>query len=139
MPGSAWSARRCTLYLCRLACAAVASEVVVLRVGELSPGTSKKFLLDVDGREEECFVVNFEGQLHAWVNRCMHVPMSMDWVDNQFFTEDKRYVMCATHGAWYEPDSGECVSGPPCGKVLIRVPLEQHGNEVIARSPEGKP
>ncbi len=111
------------------------SEVLVTRVGELAPGTTKKFMLEVDGQEEECLIVNYAGELHAYVNRCMHVPMTMDWIDNQFFTEDKRYLMCATHGAYYEPDSGECVSGPPCGKVLIRVRLEQRGEEIVALSP----
>lgn len=111
------------------------SRVVACRVGEVEPGTTKKFRLAVEGREEECFVVNYKGELYAWVNRCLHVPMTMDWVENRFFTEDQRYLQCATHGAWYEPDTGECVVGPPCGKYLIRIPLEIEGDEVIASSP----
>jgi nitrite reductase/ring-hydroxylating ferredoxin subunit len=105
--------------------------VVVARVSELPPGQTKKFFLEIDGREEECFVVNVAGTLHAYVNRCLHVPMTLDWVENQFFTEDRRYILCATHGACYEPDTGECVSGPPCGKFLIRVPLTVRDDEVV--------
>ena len=106
-------------------------SVVVARVGELQPGQTRKFMLEIDGREEECFVVNVAGTLHAYVNRCLHVPMTLDWVENQFFTEDRRYIQCATHGACFEPDTGECVSGPPCGKFLIRVPLTVRGDEVV--------
>jgi len=106
-------------------------SVVVARVGELQPGQTRKFMLEIEGREEECFVVNVAGTLHAYVNRCMHVPMTLDWVENQFFTEDRRYIQCATHGACFEPDTGECVSGPPCGKFLIRVPLTVRGDEVV--------
>ena len=110
-------------------------SLVVVRVGELQPGQTRKFVLEIEGREEECFVVNFAGTLHAYVNRCLHVPMTLDWVENQFFTEDSRYIQCATHGACFEPDTGECVSGPPCGKYLIRVPLIVSGDNVVVTAP----
>lgn len=110
-------------------------QVVIARVGELAPGQTKKFILQVDGREVECFLLNYNGQLVAYVNRCRHVPMTMDWVDNQFLTEDGCYILCATHGAAYEPDTGECIFGPPCGKFLDRVPLTINEDCVIARRP----
>lgn len=107
----------------------------VARVGEVPPGQTKKFFLQVDGREVECFLVNYENKLFAYVNRCRHVPMTMDWVENQFLTEDGRYILCATHGAAFEPDSGECVFGPPCGKFLDRVPLTIEEDRVVAQRP----
>jgi nitrite reductase/ring-hydroxylating ferredoxin subunit len=111
------------------------NPVVVAQVGELGPGQTKKFVVSVDGREVECFLVNYDGRLFAYVNRCRHVPMTMDWVDNQFLTEDGRYILCATHGAAYEPETGECIFGPPCGKILDRVPLTVEGDWVVAHRP----
>jgi nitrite reductase/ring-hydroxylating ferredoxin subunit len=111
------------------------APMTVTRLGELAPGQTKKFSLSCDGFEIECFVINHRGVLHAWVNRCRHVPMTMDWIENQFLTEDGNYIQCATHGACYQPDTGECVGGPPLGKVLIRVPLEIVGDDVCARCP----
>jgi nitrite reductase/ring-hydroxylating ferredoxin subunit len=104
----------------------------------LSAGESMKFMLPVRGAEEECFVVNFQGHYHAYVNRCRHVPMAMDWIDNQFFAEQGRYLMCQTHNAYYEPVSGECIAGPAsaCGKFLYRVPLEIDDGVIYARPPE---
>ena len=106
----------------------------------LPAGESMKFMLPVRGAEEECFVVNFHGHFHAYVNRCRHVPMAMDWIDNQFFAEQGRYLMCQTHNAYYEPSSGECIAGPAsaCGKFLYRVPLELDGGIIYARPPEQK-
>jgi len=106
--------------------------------GELKPGESIKFIMPIRGAEEECFVVNYRGQFHSYVNRCRHVPMAMDWVDNQFFAEEARYLMCQTHNAYYKPDSGECIAGPPgtCGKFLYRVPLEIEDGIIYARPPE---
>jgi len=59
----------------------------------------------------------------------------MDWVENQFLTEDGRYILCATHGAAYEPETGECIFGPPCGQVLDRVPLTLEEDRIIAHRP----
>jgi len=110
-------------------------HVVVARVGEVEPGQTKKFVLLIEGREVECFLMNHGGQIFAYVNRCRHVPMTMDWIDNQFLTEDGCYILCATHGAVYEPETGECIFGPPCGKVLIRVPLTTDRDQIIAHRP----
>jgi len=109
-----------------------ASNVFVAKVADLPPGTTKKFLLQIDGQEEECFAVNYHGELRAYINRCSHVPMTMDWIDNRFFDEDKRYLVCATHGACYEPETGECVTGPPLGKLLTPVTLRIDGDDIVA-------
>src|SRR3984893_8594273 len=108
----------------RQAKAPAAARFKVARASDLKPGESMKFLLPIHGADEECFVINFNGGFHAYVNRCRQVPMPMDWVDNQFFAEEGRYLMCQTHNAYYEPASGECIAGPfeTCRKPLYRVP-----------------
>ncbi len=114
-----------------------AARYFVIRAGALKPGESSKFLLPISGIDEECFIINYRGTFHAYVNRCRHVPMAMDWVDNQFFAEDGRYLMCQTHCAYYEPETGECVAGPAsaCGKFLLRVPLETADGKIFAIPP----
>src|SRR5579864_8963594 len=115
-----------------------ASRFMVAHAADLKLGESLKFLMPIRGADEECFVINFNGELHAYVNRCRHVPMPMDWVDNQFFAEEGRYLMCQTHNAYYEPASGECIAGPPsaCGKFLYRVPIEISDGMIYARPPQ---
>jgi nitrite reductase/ring-hydroxylating ferredoxin subunit len=110
----------------------------VARTQDLHAGESMKFMIPVRGTDEECFLINYRGHFHAYVNRCRHVPMAMDWMDNQFFDAEGRYLMCPTHTAYYEPASGECVAGPhdTCGKALYRVPLEIDAGVIYARPPE---
>lgn len=105
---------------------------------DLAPGESMKFMLPIRGADEECFLINYRGEFYAYVNRCRHVPMPMDWVDNQFFAEEGRYLMCQTHNAYYQPVTGECIAGPQsaCGKFLYRVPVEVDDGVVYARPPE---
>ena len=109
---------------------------VVARTGELSHGITKKFYLKCRGSTIEALLVNYEGDVYAYVNRCRHISLSMDWVDNQFFTEDKRYLICANHGATYEPATGECIWGPCLGAFLQRVPLEVSRENILAFCPE---
>jgi len=115
-----------------------APRYLVARAGEIAEGESRKFILPIDGVDEECFVINFRGEFHAYVNRCRHIPIAMDWVDNHFFEEGGRYLMCQTHGALYQPATGECLAGPvgACGKFLFRVPLEVERGLIYARPPE---
>ena len=58
------------------------------------------------------FALRFDGQVVAYLNRCAHVPTEMDWQPGQFLDADKRHIICAIHGATYEPRTGRCVSGP---------------------------
>jgi len=102
---------------------------------QLPHGASKKFLLRCAGQTLEGFAIGFHGQVYAYVNRCRHIPISMDWVDNQFFSQDKRYLVCANHGAAYEPATGECHWGPCFGAVLQRIPLEVSDGRIRAFCP----
>jgi nitrite reductase/ring-hydroxylating ferredoxin subunit len=105
----------------------------VARVGELAHGASKKFKIRRGEFDIEALLVNYQGNFFAYLNRCPHVGISMDWVDNQFFTVDRRYLMCANHGAVFEPPTGECVWGPCVGAALQKLALEIEGEKIFAR------
>jgi nitrite reductase/ring-hydroxylating ferredoxin subunit len=109
---------------------------LVAEVGKLKHGTSKKFTLHCNGKSVPALLINYEGELYAYLNRCRHIGISLDWVDNDFFTEDKRHLICANHGATYEPKTGICVWGPCAGASLFKVPLEIEKNKIYARCPE---
>ncbi len=61
------------------------------------------------------FALRFDGGVVAYLNRCVHVPAEMDWQPGEFLDSDKRFILCSTHGAAYEPSDGRCVGGP-CGR-----------------------
>jgi nitrite reductase/ring-hydroxylating ferredoxin subunit len=102
-------------------------------LGEVQHGQSKKFTLRRGARDVPALLVNFEGQHFAYINRCPHTGITLDWVDNKFFSSDERYLMCATHGAVFEPPTGECIWGPCLGLSLQTVPIEIYDGKVYAR------
>ena len=76
------------------------------------------------------FVLRFDGQVVAYLNRCLHVPTEMDWQHGKFLDSDKAFILCSTHGAAYEPLSGRCVGGP-CGRgTLTVIKVEERDGEV---------
>ena len=115
------------------------SRKLVAKIDELDHGMSKKFILRRNGREFEAMLLNYQGEFFAYVNRCPHIGITLDWVDNQFFTVDGRYLMCANHGATFEPATGECIWGPCLGAALQSVPLEIVGESIFARPESGDP
>ena len=76
------------------------------------------------GQTCRAFAIRFEGQAHAYLNRCAHVAMEMDYQPNQFFDPTGRWLMCATHGAVYQPATGACRSGP-CRGGLVKIELTE--------------
>lgn len=108
---------------------------LVAAVGEIEHGKSKKFTLRRGQRDLEALLVNFEGRHFAYTNRCPHTGITLDWVNNQFFSSDNRYLMCATHGAVFKPPTGECIWGPCVGLALQSVPVEIEQGRIYARLP----
>lgn len=107
----------------------------VARVEELPQGSTKKFILTCKEALIEGFVLNFRGSFYAYVNRCCHIPMPMDWFENQFLSDDGRYIICATHGATYEPPTGECIAGPCPGAYLERLVLRVADGTILVSCP----
>ena len=98
-------------------------RILLARVEEFPPGATKRFTFAANGRNTEAFLANFRGELVAYVNRCVHLPITLDLDDNDFFTGDGNLFVCKTHGSVYDPKAGKCVGGPGQGKSLERLPL----------------
>lgn len=81
------------------------------------------------GRAEAAFAVRFLGQVHAYLNRCSHVPMEMDYQPNDFFDSTGQWLICATHGALYDPPTGHCRMGP-CRGGLIKIEVTEANGTV---------
>lgn len=77
------------------------------------------------GEPVRAFALRFEGRVVAYLNRCAHVPAEMDWQPGRFLDADGRWIVCAMHGAMYEPADGLCVAGPCVGANLQRVAVDE--------------
>jgi nitrite reductase/ring-hydroxylating ferredoxin subunit len=92
-------------------------------------GLAVPFDVIYHGQTCRAFAIRFEGHVHAYLNRCAHVPMEMDYQPDRFFDSTGRWLMCATHGAIYRPDTGQCAGGP-CRGGLVKIDLVEHDGVV---------
>ena len=97
-------------------------------------GTAVRFSIEFDGRALQAFVVAYGGDVHAYVNRCPHQGTELDWQPGQMFDDSRLYLICATHGALFQPDSGRCVGGPCQGASLARVAVDEVDSGIYLRA-----
>lgn len=67
---------------------------------------------------QSLFLVRQGEHIYLYENRCPHRGISLEWVPDQFLDSSARLIQCATHGALFLPENGECVAGPCVGQSL---------------------
>lgn len=78
----------------------------------------------------DAFMLNWQGEFHAYLNSCPHTHVNLNWTPNQFLDVESQYIQCSLHGAIFEPLSGICVRGPCLGQSLISLPTVIHDGMV---------
>jgi nitrite reductase/ring-hydroxylating ferredoxin subunit len=77
------------------------------------------------------FAIRCDGRVFAYVNACAHQGVELDWEEGAFFDDDGRHLVCATHGALYEPADGRCVGGPCKGRSLTALTVVERDGDVL--------
>lgn len=96
----------------------------VAHVDELIDG-GKGVTFDIeDNQFERGFVIRFKGKLYAYRNQCPHLGSQLDWTEGDFFDEDSEFITCATHGAIFDPVTGNCINGPCVNERLTSLAVE---------------
>ncbi len=93
-------------------------------------GTGVRCTWVLAGQPLPAFVVRHGGTVFVYLNRCAHRGVELDWEHGRFFDLAGRWLMCATHGALYDPASGSCVGGPCRGARLVAVPVTESDGKV---------
>lgn len=90
-------------------------------------GDAHVFDLLEHGQPQRAFVMRWQGRVVGYLNRCAHVPAEMDWQPGRFLDAERRYIVCAIHGALYEPADGRCMGGPCAGRRLTPLRVGEIG------------
>lgn len=100
------------------------AAAALIRIGAsadlVDGGRGLRFDASVGDRAVTGFAVRYRGTVVGYLNQCAHVAMELDWQPGVFFDRDGDVLMCATHGALYEPASGRCAGGPCAGRGGLR-------------------
>ena len=88
---------------------------------DVPEGTAKGF----DTEHHKLVIVRRNNVVFAYTNHCPHIGVPLNWAPDIFLDSDNDFIQCATHGALFLMDTGECVSGPCVGQSLQTVTLEE--------------
>lgn len=100
---------------------------------DLKEGASLGFTL----KGMNVFAVNKQEHIRVFENRCPHRGTPLEFSPNQFFNLDRSLILCAMHGALFEPHSGLCVYGPCHGQSLRMIDhIVEQGSILIPHEPE---
>lgn len=99
-------------------------------------GKAVRFEIEYFGEPAAAFAVRFQGRACAYLNRCGHLPMELDWREGEFFDSEGRDLICSTHGATYAASSGKCLGGPCGGTPLVRLLVEERDGHIFYLGPE---
>ncbi len=96
-----------------------------------SGGLGLNFNVEIDGVRCSAFVIRHNGTVFAYLNQCAHLALELDWEPGEFFDLSGDYIMCANHGAMFEPSTGECVNGPCFGAFLTQISVQESDSSVL--------
>ena len=92
----------------------------------LSEGTSRGFELD----EVRLLITRREGRVYAYIIRCPHRGVALEWQPDQFLDASASLIQCSTHAALFLIESGECVAGPCAGQFLTALDCREDGQGI---------
>ncbi len=89
---------------------------------------------NASGEVMPAFVIRYNSQYFAYLNKCGHIAVQLDYMPGEFFSDDGESLICATHGAEYAPDTGACNGGPCYGVGLEPLKISQQGEQLFLDS-----
>jgi nitrite reductase/ring-hydroxylating ferredoxin subunit len=100
-------------------------------LAEIRDPGAKGFIFRVGEALFMGFVTRRGDKVTGFVDHCPHAGMPLAVVPNRYLTRDGRFILCASHGAMFKPDTGACVGGPCGGKALAAWPVRVETGQVV--------
>lgn len=106
---------------------------ILCNISEIPDPGSKAFQLEDKGVTLDIFVVHKNAGFNAFVNRCPHTGVNLEWQEDRFLDLDHAFIQCATHDALFEIDNGRCIHGPCVGESLSPIAIEIVDNMIVVQ------
>ncbi|MGI9262398.1 MAG: Rieske (2Fe-2S) protein [Woeseiaceae bacterium] len=110
-------------------------ELIIGPLADLADPGSREFRIGAGDWPFKGFVVRRGDDVFAYQNFCMHVGHPLNWQPDRFLTDDGEQIVCASHGALYNIETGLCTSGPCPGKSLRPVQVEIRDGNIVVTGP----
>ena len=114
-----------------LLCLVRPGEVICTQGDLAESGQGVRFAVNTPDGVQPAFAIRYQGEIYAYLNRCAHQSVQLDWNEGDFFSHDQEYLICATHGARYHPATGACAGGRCNGRGLTALAVCTREQQVV--------
>ena len=97
------------------------SATPLIALERIADGGFAEVEAGIDGDHELLVLYRDGDSVRGWLNICPHAGRRLDWAPGKFLLSKSGELVCAAHGATFEPDAGLCVAGPCRGQSLRAV------------------
>lgn len=98
----------------------------------LSQALAEGQSLSLKALHTSVFAVRKNGQVYLYRNRCPHRGVPLNWQPDDFLDDSHSLIRCASHGALFTIEDGQCVAGPCAGKELESVACIENSEGIWA-------
>ena len=112
-------------------------EIEVGKLVDIEDPGCREFAIGAGDWPFRGFIIRRGQDVFAYQNVCAHVGHPLNWSPDSFLTIDRSAIICASHGATYEIETGKCFAGPGVGGALRKVDVSVRGGIVYVVGPDG--
>jgi nitrite reductase/ring-hydroxylating ferredoxin subunit len=98
-------------------------ERVICRLSDIDNHGARGFTMGRGDWPLRGLVVRIDDKVWGYVNRCPHAGHPLNLGPNRFLTPGGELILCSSHGALFDRQTGFCIAGPCGGQSLTSVPL----------------
>jgi nitrite reductase/ring-hydroxylating ferredoxin subunit len=106
-------------------------ERILCRLSDIENHGARGFTIGRGDWPLRGFIVRIDDDVRGYVNRCPHAGHPLNLGPNRFLTPGGELILCASHGALFDRQTGFCIAGPCSGQSLTSVPLKIEAGYVM--------
>lgn len=106
-------------------------QLVLCTLEELPEDASLRVDFAHDSHAQGIALIRKGDAVHAYINRCPHQDLPLDWQRGQFLDERRQQIVCAMHGAEFRIEDGQCMAGPCKGRRLHALKTRLQDGQVL--------
>jgi len=100
---------------------------ILCSLEEIGEGEAKGFYIT----RGAFFAIKKNANIYVYRNLCPHQGTPLEWQENKFLDPDGDLIQCASHGALFKIESGECIYGPCAGQTLLPAKFQIKENKIV--------
>jgi len=103
---------------------------LLCHINDIPEGKARGFDIETDTEKKRIFVVRKNDRFYAYLNKCPHTGVNLDWMPDRLFDHTGEFLQCSTHGALFRIEDGFCIAGPCAKQSLIPINITQNQDKL---------